>query len=270
MRKITEDTEPKEIEILRADDWQLNLLRLNPEYVWWGNYEDYMSDKDSGWRSPLELSAWSEHWELDELNELVNFYFTVSRKNHECPKCEGTNLNPETKQISDDWYDFAGTGRRWSNNISAVEVEALIRAGRLSDLMPYWTRFDEETNQWMHLKDREKGWEAIEPPEFPTPEKVNQWSRRGIGHDSINHWIATRARAEFLGVYGHCDNCEKGYIYDEPKAHVSLQLWYLLPRKGASRGVYIKNIEQSELPEVFAYLNQAKERNNQRFAKIPV
>jgi hypothetical protein len=59
-----------------------------------------------------------------------------------------------------------------------------------------------------------------------------------------------------------------GRIYDEPEARVALQLWFIHPRKGASRGVYIKNIEEKEVPEVIAYLKEAAERNANRFSKL--
>ena len=47
-----------------------------------------------------------------------------------CTVCDSTGLNPETKQISDDWYDFGDTGKRWCNNITQHEVDALIEERR--------------------------------------------------------------------------------------------------------------------------------------------
>ncbi len=60
-----------------------------------------------------------------------------------------------------------------------------------------------------------------------------------------------------------------GYVHTAPAAHVSLTLWWLHPRKGCSRGIEITNIEQGDLPAVFAFLRQAAERNAERFSKIP-
>jgi hypothetical protein len=269
MRKYPEKPEElqEETERLHPEPWQLKLIKLNPSYVWWGNFEDYMSDKNTGWRSPAELKSWKEHWELDELNECVNFYFEIHRKNHECPHCEGSGLNPATKQLSDDWYDFAETGRRWDKKLTEVEVEALVRHRRITEVSGFNGYFADETGKWMVWKDNEKV--ECEAPQMPTPEAVNLWaSGRGLGHDGINQWICVKARAQHLGVYGHCEHCIEGYIYDEDKAKVGLQLWMLHPRKGCSRGVYFEEILEEEVPAVLEWLKEAAKRNAERFSKL--
>jgi hypothetical protein len=267
--KLEDKYDKKDLENINAEEWQLELLKLNPSYVHWGCYEDYMCKDKESWDSRVITSTWKEHkseWNLDEYNELVNFYFEVYRKNHECEYCKGTALNPATKQISDDWYDFAQTGRRWDNKITEVEVEALMKSGRLSDASDFRGYYDDEKQAWVKW---ENGVQVVcEQPEFPHPDKINQWSQKGFGHDAINKWICVKARAKHLGVYGECEHCNEGYIYDEPKARVALQFWYLHPRKGCSRGVYIENIEQEDLPQIFEYLKEARDRNAQRFEKI--
>lgn len=88
-------------------------------------------------------------------------------------------------------------------------------------------------------------------------------------HDAINRFICITRRAERLGVYGVCTKCEgKGYNFTEEKVHLGLQMWFIHPRKGASRGVYLKNIEKEELPKVIEYLKEAKKRNNDRFDNL--
>lgn len=73
-----------------------------------------------------------------------------------------------------------------------------------------------------------------------------------------------------MGVYGNCENkgCVDGVIYDEPNATLKLQLWFILPRKGASRGVVVNRITQEDLPKVIEYLRSARERNYNRFVKL--
>lgn len=113
----SDDYDKEELERLNAEPWMVELLKCNPDYPFWGNYEDYMI-KDSGWDARAEIESVSDLWELDDLNEVVNFYFEIIRESHKCESCDGSGLNPETKQISDDWYDFANTGRRWCENIT--------------------------------------------------------------------------------------------------------------------------------------------------------
>jgi len=273
---------------INASQWQLDLLQLNPDYVSWGPHEDYMWKDGQGWDSSKYFNSWKDFgpWQLNDLNECVNFYFEVTRESHECEHCTGIGLNQETKKLSDEWYSSnntryvsLGNCRRYNDNawkyhLTEVEIEALVEGGRLTDLM-------KNGNSWYYKKDENwylrewsegKGWSEgvqCEKPIIPTPEVVNEWAKKGIGHDSINQWICVKSRAKHLGVYGHCEHCEgRGHIFDADCASINLILWMLHPRKGCSRGVEIKNIQQEELPEIFAFLKQARDRNANRFSKI--
>jgi len=263
---LTSKYDIEEWKELNAPDWMLELLKKNPDYNSWGNGEDCMyTNKKEGWGSSQEIASVSELYGLDDLNELVNFHFQVVRNSHTCPDCDGSGLNKATKQISDDWYDFGNTGKRWCNNITDVEVEALCKAGRLSDFIPH-VCFDEENNVW---KEWGKDAKIVDCPKFPSAQEVNEWSKKGMGHDSINHWVATEARARHLGVYGKCPVCGgNGHIYDEEHGHLELQMWVIHPRKGASRGVLLTNIKEKEVPIVIEYLKTAAQRNADRFGRL--
>ena len=90
------------------------------------------------------------------------------------------------------------------------------------------------------------------------------------GHDTINKWICVEAMAKEMGVYGKCEHCGgDGRLFTEPAAHLNLILWVLHPRKGCSRGVEVKNIQEGELPDIYKYLRTAAERNAERFSKLP-
>ena len=226
---------------LNKDDWRINALKMNPNFCSWGNYEDYMNKKGEGWDSPVELENVNHLWKLDELNELVNFYFEIYRHSEKCEECEETGYNKETLQISKDWYDFDNKGTRWCDKITQDEVEALWNEGRL--------KFDFK--------------------EIPTAEEINKREKFGFMHDAINRIICIEQRAKRLNVYGLCPKCNgQGYFYTDDKVHLGLQMWFIHPRKGASRGVYLKNIEKEELSKVIKYLDEAKERNNNRFSKL--
>jgi len=239
---MNDEYEVNELKRLKADDWMLGCLKMNPSYNCWGNYEDYMSRKGEGWDRAIEFNSISEGlWGLDDYNELVNFYFEICRTNISCKYCDQSGYNPETKQISDDWYDFGKTGKKWCHNLTQDEVDALWEKNRLKHDF------------------------AIKP----TAEQVNEWSMKRMGHDSTNHWICVETRAKKLGVWGKCEYCEgSGSIFTEDKAKLALQLWWLHPRKGCSQGVYIKNVQREDLPKVVEFLKNAAIRNAERFVKL--
>jgi hypothetical protein len=167
-------------------------------------------------RVPLDFK-WSN-------NQIWKGYVNPYRS-QECKACDRTGLNPETKKIDDEWYAFESNNYKpnpyrenarynvdaHSNNITEVEVEALVRSGRLSDLLDSWYHFNDEKNVWekndTSLPREERKWVECEQPVFPTPEEVNRWNITGMGHDAINRSICTKARAKELGVYGVCECC---------------------------------------------------------------
>ena len=122
----------KELANLSAEPWMVNCLKYNPKYVHWGNHEDYMREKDGGWRSPISVDNVAGLFALDDMNECVHFYFRIYRSSKECTACEGSGYNKETYQLSEDWYDFKGTGRKWYHDLTQDEVDALWNEGRLS------------------------------------------------------------------------------------------------------------------------------------------
>jgi hypothetical protein len=248
----------KEALKIGAEDWQLELLKLNPEYVFWGIGEDYMRAEGSGWDSAIIHKEWGEHAPigLDDLNEVVNFYFEICRESKECPSCEGECYHEKARDIARSWYQYqCRLGEiSWSRSLTKDEIKALVKARRLSDL----------THEFIEGK----GWVEKTPKKLPTLEEVNEWARKGIGHDAINRCICIEARLKRLGLPQWCEECEgDGRVYIEPKPHVNIVLWLIHPRKGASRGVQIR-ITQNDLPKVFEFLKEASKRNVNRFKKV--
>jgi len=269
----------EDLKNLNAEDWQIECLKKNPNYVYWGNFEDYMCKDSGGWDSRVNADTITEGlWSLDELNEVVNFYFEVTRESEPCEHCDQSGYNPETKKIKDSWYSFDNSewvyignkrynSQAWQYCLTEIEIEALVKAGRLTDLIKINCSFNKEENKWYGWIDGVR--QEIEKPEYPTPDKVNEWAKHGFGHDAINQSICVEARAKHLGVYGYCEYCDgKGYNYITDKARLGLQLWFLHPRKGCSKGVYIKDIKQEELSKVIEYLKEAAQRNADRFSRL--
>jgi hypothetical protein len=148
-----------------------------------------------------------------------------------CPACEATGVNPETKKLLDDWYDFySETGRGWKHDLSDDEIQALYDKGRLSDIS----------------EDR-----------VPTLEEVNDWDSRGIGHDVINRWICVKTRAKRLGVYGKCKWCHgnDGIFHSEEHKRLYESWLQTEPPEGPGFQVWETTTEGSPVSPVFTTLD---------------
>jgi hypothetical protein len=129
----------------------------------------------------------------------------------QCSACNGSGLNPATKQLDDDWYDFSETGRRWCDALTQDEVDALVAENRLR-------RWNGETREWESVPR--------------TAAEVNGANGRGASmlgdmhHDAINRWICVETRAKRLGVYGKCAVCGgEGDIWSSPEKKKQAEDW---------------------------------------------
>ena len=246
----------------------LDALKRNPSYPHWGNHEDHMCSK--GWGEAQEVATVADMWPQDEYNELVHGYYFIDRERARCEDCGQSGYNPATSKIADDWYGNRDPRDRWDAKLTHDEVVALVEEGRLRDLTKGFNgHFDRETSQWVVWRDgKSVPYKGI--PYIPTPEEVNTWARaRGIGHDAINRAICVKTRATRLGVWGYCPTCEgHGYNYTEAQPRLALQLWMIHPRKGASRGVIVRNVTPEDLPTVAAYFQTAVDRMVERMSGI--
>lgn len=235
----------EEAEHLGAQPWQLDLLAVNPDYTAWGPYEDAMYVDGSSWQSRVLLESWTEFiasWRLNDLNECVNFYFSINRESKECALCGGNGYHPKAQQIVRTFYKhscYPGE-KEWCADITEDEAKALVDAGR---------GFKGSTTAAEFNANQHKG---------------------GLGsHDAINRHILIEQRLKRLGIPKTCPECSgNGYGFVASEPHVALTLWWLHPRKGCSRGLEIKRIEQADLPAVRTFLAEAAQRNADRFAKL--
>jgi hypothetical protein len=60
----------------------------------------------------------------------------------------------------------------------------------------------------------------------PDAATVNFWSLQGLGHDSINQWVCTRARCERNGEPTSCAVCDgEGHLWPSPEAKQRYEAW---------------------------------------------
>ena len=235
MRTPPDPDDPHDIENLQelnAPSWMLELLYLNPSYPHWGPYEDYMADATSSWTGRMIIESWKDHQiNLDDWNEVVHFYFYVDRDHEDCCCQAGWS------QIAQDMQ----------NEFSRRARSGMLRDDQLLLL---------QENNRLGTKDASIG-------------EMRSLVKEPFVFDAISRHILIEYECKKIGVSMLCSSCHgKGYLLTDDPAYVSLVYWLLHPRKGASRGVHVKHIEQEDLPEVFKFLKQAADRNAQRFQAV--
>ncbi len=158
--------------------------------------------------------------------------------------------------IADTFYDHGedltsarrtggATNRRWRDQITQDEADALFAAGRLGEK----PRTADEVNA-LERGDR-------------------QGSDLMFGHDAINRSILIETRAKRLGVWGMCPECNgEGHVNTEDDGHINLVIWMIHPRKSASRGVRINRLSKADASAARKWLAKAAKRNPDRFARV--
>ena len=142
------------------------------------------------------------------VNKTWEGYLNPNQYADNCAKSNGVGLNPATKQISDDFYDFNGKGTRWCNHITQDEVEFLVEKDRLWDFTRVPINKEQEGAVKNKIADGGNSWLPYNNSRMPTAKEVNKWNQKGMGHDAINRWILIETRAKRLGVWGECEHCD--------------------------------------------------------------
>lgn len=275
-----DDDDVKSANQLGAEPWMLALLALNPSYVHWGPHEDYMWVKGDGWNAPMIHASWESFGPmgLDDLNEVVNFYFEIGRDSTRCLTCAGSGYHPDAQWITESFH------RHRSPFTCPTQLEEQSRAmmrgfgGEFYDLHGRGSRPDLDTlsrygdafREFCREMSAGTGcWgQNITPDEEQALRDAGRNDDGPFGHDAINRSILVARRCDRLGVPLYCTTCcGDGSVYTAPHAHVNIVLWVLHPRKGASRGAEVR-INRGDVAAVFAFLREAAKRNADRFGKI--
>lgn len=290
----SDESDQKELERLNVEPWMVELLGINPSYTSWGPDEDYMWRDDQSWAGRMIVDSWKKNQiDLDDLNEVVNFYFSVHRDNRSCENCGGSGYHPHASWVADSFYShsspFKEPTRRELESMEVLSKFGSSRGGPLEGynafpddavLLQYGDQFrafcEEMRNGdgcW-HDKITQDELDALKAnrrcKDHETLDQVNSSERgRGLGHDAINRWILIKARLKRFEIPQGCPVCDAhGYVYTADRGHVKLTLWLLHPRKGASRGVRYELIEQDDLSSIRMFLQEAAERNASRFSRV--
>jgi hypothetical protein len=283
MRSYPSDkNDQKELEHLNPEPWMVDALKLNPSYVFWGPHEDYMIAKGGGWNSPIFNNGWNsmKDWDLDDLNEVVNFYFQIDRESKKCQTCNGIGEHPDAQWVSESFYQhcspFTNETERERQVASLMDSFGGGRIGKVHGRGNYpppktIAKYGEEFKNFCEsMRDGHGYWSDDLTQDELDALKENRRSFDGpFGHDAINRHILVGQRCKRYGIPTKCPDCGgHGYNFTAPKAHLNLILWVIHPRKGCSRGVEVKSIQESDMPKVKEYLATAAKRNANRFRGV--
>jgi len=186
-------------------------------------------------------------------------YFNPYRPTN-CKLCDGSGYNPETKKLSDDWYThLRNDGKEgWSKYLEQEDVQALIDANRLWDFTRIPLTLEQEGIVKKRIASGENSWLPFNNGYIPSAKEVNEWSKRGFGHDSLNHHICVEARAKRLGFYGFCKLCKgKGHYWCDEKYEKLSEEWKPIdPPTGEGYQLWETTIDGSPISPVFKSLEK--------------
>lgn len=188
-------------------------------------------------------------WPLQQVWDGFLSPFTEGRE--ECSECDGSGNSRAGRLLNALWYlrlyydavpalmagddiprglrQFARnvmySGMSWNNNLDQADVNALIEKDRLWD----FTRVPRNEEQQRVVREKraagENSWLPYDNGYTPTADEVNEWSRQGFGHDSINNWICVKARCSRYQVSPECPVCNgKGFL-STPELEALIEGW---------------------------------------------
>jgi hypothetical protein len=174
---------------------------------------------------------------------------------NECPACEGSGYNTETKKLSDDWYSHLRTDGKegWQHHLEQEDVQALLDKNRLWDFTRVPRNNEQRAIVMQRIADGHNPWLPENNGYIPTAEEVNRWSRWGMGHDSSNKRTCVEARAKRTGIWGHCDVCDgAGELWHSPEIKKAAEEWeHIEPPAGEGYQLWEETSEGSPISPVF-------------------
>lgn len=212
-------------------------------------------------RVPLDFQ-----WEIGKLwSGYVN-----PHKIHECRECEGLGWSKEYNILKDEWYYGGKTEWRpnpfregsrynsvaWSHNLDQEDVDALVEAGRLWDFTRVPINDEQREVVRQKIANGENSWLPFDNEYRPTAQEVNEWSLKGMGHDSLNCSVVIQARLAKEGKSHLCSNCDgTGENWQSEKAKELYENWEKYdPQTGEGFQLWSTTSEGNPMTPVFGSL----------------
>ena len=208
-------------------------------------------------------------WEIGEIwSGYVN-----PHKVHNCNKCNGLGYSKEYKKLQDEWYGnhaeenykpnpfregWRYNANAWQNNLTKEDVKALLKADRLWDFTRVPINDEQKEIVKQKIANGGNSWLPFNNGYVPTPQEVNEWNLKGMGHDSSNAWYCIKARLKREGKQYECSKCKgTGENWQHPKAKSLYKNWKNYePPKGEGFQLWSTTTEGHPMTPVFNSLEE--------------
>jgi len=193
-------------------------------------------------------------------------------KVHECKECNGSGYSREYQKLHDEWYSFDNVDYKpnpfrqgcvynaaaWCNNLTKEDVTALLKADRLWDFTRVPINDEQKEIVKQKIADGGNSWLPFNNGYIPTPQEVNEWNLKDMGHDSSNAWYCIEARLKREGKPIRCSKCKgTGENWQHPKAKSLYKNWKSYdPPTGEGFQLWTTTTEGSPMTPVFNSLEE--------------
>ena len=192
---------------------------------------------------------------------------------HKCKECNGSGNSKEYDNLSDEWYGnhaeenykpnpfregWRYNANAWNNNITEDDIKALLKADRLWDFTRVPINDEQKEIVKQKIANGGNSWLPFNNGYVPTPQEVNEWNLKGMGHDSINAWHCIKARLKREGKPYKCGKCKgTGENWQHPKAKSLYKNWKSYdPPTGDGFQLWTTTTEGSPMTPVFSSLEE--------------